>query len=68
MTDSGVRSFDIGDDYVHYWYSRPVFRDGAIVRCNTIAEKFGCVVELRSKAEGVLYKVFSLTPEGSAAT
>jgi hypothetical protein len=56
------KSFDIADDYVHFWFSRPVFRDGAIVRCNTIAAKYGCNVELRSEAEGVLYKVFSLTP------
>jgi len=55
------KSFDIGDDYVHFWFSKPVFRDGAIVRCNTIAAKYGCNVELRSNTEGVLYKVFSLT-------
>lgn len=55
------KSFDIGDDYVHFWFSKPVFRKGAIVRCNTISAKHGCNVELRSNAEGVLYKVFSLT-------
>jgi hypothetical protein len=53
-----VKTFDIADDYVHFWYSRQIFREGAISRCNSIATKHGCNVELRSKTDGVLYKVF----------
>lgn len=51
------RVIRVGSSHVQRWFNEPAFREHAKLRCDVVAIRHRCTVELRS-ADEVLYKIF----------
>lgn len=51
------RVIRVGSSHVQRWFNEPAFREHAKLRCDAVAIRHRCTVELRS-ADEVLYKIF----------